>query len=188
MVYGQLLRVDVPRPSLHVGPVTLANDDDRIDESEVGLGFHLGLGKEWWASSDWGLGVAAELGDGAHPQRRVQLGAREGEVVRVSEVDRGRLGHRLTVGDGLYVGDAQLDAVGVTFSARRVTLDAIGRRRIELAHRQGKIVRVSFVTARGEYQVPGIVRGGRATRIVPTLVPAGAQRHRHGHHHHQRSA
>ncbi|HXJ19487.1 MAG TPA: hypothetical protein VMT03_04570 [Polyangia bacterium] len=33
----------------------------RLDSSKTGLALELSVGKEWWASHDWGLGLAAEL-------------------------------------------------------------------------------------------------------------------------------
>jgi hypothetical protein len=39
------------------------SDSDGADLGEVGrgVGLHLGLGKEWWVSEQWGLGVGAEF-------------------------------------------------------------------------------------------------------------------------------
>ena len=36
-------------------------NDNRAYTSESGLGFNLELGKEWWVSENWGLGIAARL-------------------------------------------------------------------------------------------------------------------------------
>ena len=33
-------------------------ESDRIIETESGWGFSLSLGKEWWVSENWGLGLA----------------------------------------------------------------------------------------------------------------------------------
>jgi hypothetical protein len=40
--------------------LTLETDGER-GETNAGPGFHLGVGKEWWVGSQWGLGVGAEL-------------------------------------------------------------------------------------------------------------------------------
>ena len=37
------------------------NDGSRIDWSSSGAALDLMVGKEWWVSRDWGLGIAAEL-------------------------------------------------------------------------------------------------------------------------------
>lgn len=34
---------------------------DRLGSSKTGLAFDLSVGKEWWVSHDWGLGIAADL-------------------------------------------------------------------------------------------------------------------------------
>jgi len=34
---------------------------ERLDSSKTGLAFELMVGKEWWVSHDWGLGIAGEL-------------------------------------------------------------------------------------------------------------------------------
>ncbi len=36
-------------------------DGSKVYSSNAGLGFHGMVGKEWWVSSEWGLGIAAEL-------------------------------------------------------------------------------------------------------------------------------
>ena len=44
--------------------VTFELDDSRnnaIYQSDSGVGFQVMVGKEWWASANWGLGVAGEL-------------------------------------------------------------------------------------------------------------------------------
>jgi hypothetical protein len=44
--------------------VALSDPNDSsnsIDLTNTGIGFSLMVGKEWWVSSDWGLGVAAEF-------------------------------------------------------------------------------------------------------------------------------
>lgn len=35
--------------------------DDSIELTEMGPGLNLTVGKEWWVSNEWGLGVAAQL-------------------------------------------------------------------------------------------------------------------------------
>lgn len=37
------------------------SDGNKLYASDTGLGFQAMIGKEWWVSSEWGLGVAAEL-------------------------------------------------------------------------------------------------------------------------------
>jgi hypothetical protein len=37
------------------------NTDTRIAESEMGVGFSMSAGKEWWISTDWGLGAAFQF-------------------------------------------------------------------------------------------------------------------------------
>jgi hypothetical protein len=41
--------------------LTLDNDGDKT-ESDTGFSFDAGLGKEWWVSDRWGLGVSATIG------------------------------------------------------------------------------------------------------------------------------
>jgi hypothetical protein len=35
--------------------------DDKLADSKMGFGFSAMLGKEWWISSDWGIGVAGQF-------------------------------------------------------------------------------------------------------------------------------
>jgi hypothetical protein len=49
-----------------VGPswLSLSADDDDADEeisTDLGIGFNFDIGKEWWVSDNWGLGVAGRL-------------------------------------------------------------------------------------------------------------------------------
>ena len=37
------------------------NDGNKVFTSDAGLGFQGMVGKEWWVSPEWGLGVAGEL-------------------------------------------------------------------------------------------------------------------------------
>ena len=39
----------------------LQERDEKIAESKVGIGFATLLGKEWWVSENWALGVAGKL-------------------------------------------------------------------------------------------------------------------------------
>jgi hypothetical protein len=41
---------------------------DTVAETDLGGGLHLGLGKEWWVSDNWGLGIGAELAFGRVPE------------------------------------------------------------------------------------------------------------------------
>jgi hypothetical protein len=38
---------------------------DRLGSSKTGLAFELAVGKEWWVSHDWGLGIAADVVGGS---------------------------------------------------------------------------------------------------------------------------
>ncbi|MCF0224770.1 MAG: outer membrane beta-barrel protein [Fibrobacter sp.] len=44
--------------SLGMGRVFSVEDDD-LDYSDYGFGLQAGVGKEWWVSDNWGLGVSA---------------------------------------------------------------------------------------------------------------------------------
>lgn len=44
---------------------TYDGNGSRLDTSKIGLSFELQVGKEWWVSRDWGLGIAARLGLGS---------------------------------------------------------------------------------------------------------------------------
>jgi hypothetical protein len=37
------------------------NTNEKLDETNLGFGFSLMAGKEWWVSTDWGLGAAAQF-------------------------------------------------------------------------------------------------------------------------------
>jgi hypothetical protein len=41
--------------------LSISVDGEKVGETDPGGGLHLGLGKEWWVSDNWGLGVGAEL-------------------------------------------------------------------------------------------------------------------------------
>ncbi|MFP2925599.1 outer membrane beta-barrel protein [Pyxidicoccus sp. 3LG] len=41
--------------------LSVSEDGETIAETDVGGGLHLGIGKEWWVSDNWGLGLGAEL-------------------------------------------------------------------------------------------------------------------------------
>src|SRR5665811_847103 len=47
---------------------TYDGNGSRLDTSKIGLSFELQVGKEWWVSRDWGLGIAA--GDAQAPVAR----------------------------------------------------------------------------------------------------------------------
>jgi hypothetical protein len=40
---------------------TYDGNGNQLDTSKIGLGLDLQVGKEWWVSRDWGLGIAAQL-------------------------------------------------------------------------------------------------------------------------------
>lgn len=46
--------------ALSMADIAIALDSQQ-GGSNVGVGLHLGLGKEWWVSDNWALGVGAEL-------------------------------------------------------------------------------------------------------------------------------
>ncbi|SES99066.1 outer membrane beta-barrel protein [Stigmatella erecta] len=41
--------------------LSISVDGERVGETDPGGGLHLGLGKEWWVSDNWGLGLGAEV-------------------------------------------------------------------------------------------------------------------------------
>jgi len=45
------------------------DDGKEIRETGLGTGLHLGLGKEWWVSSNWGLGFGLEFAAGRVPEK-----------------------------------------------------------------------------------------------------------------------
>jgi len=44
---------------------TYDGNDNQLDTSKIGLGLDFQVGKEWWVSRDWGLGIAAQLTGGS---------------------------------------------------------------------------------------------------------------------------
>jgi hypothetical protein len=51
-----------------------ANGDGDVDEderggSEKGVGFQFRIGKEWWVSEEWGLGIAASYLRASIPEK-----------------------------------------------------------------------------------------------------------------------
>ncbi|XXF79645.1 hypothetical protein P2318_07775 [Myxococcaceae bacterium GXIMD 01537] len=47
--------------ALTMTQLSITNDGEKVAETETGGGLHLGLGKEWWASENWGLGLGVEF-------------------------------------------------------------------------------------------------------------------------------
>lgn len=47
--------------ALTVTQLNITQDGELVSETETGGGLHLGVGKEWWASENWGLGLGLEL-------------------------------------------------------------------------------------------------------------------------------
>ncbi|WP_205525420.1 hypothetical protein [Pyxidicoccus trucidator] len=47
--------------ALTASRLTIDEDGETFAETDLGPGFHLGIGKEWWVSKNWGLGLGAEL-------------------------------------------------------------------------------------------------------------------------------
>jgi hypothetical protein len=39
----------------------LKDSGSQVGTATTGIGLHLGLGKEWWVSANWGLGIGGEL-------------------------------------------------------------------------------------------------------------------------------
>jgi hypothetical protein len=62
----------------------LGEEDSTEDNvySEPGVGFSVSVGKEWWVSRNWGLGVAARLNYSANEQASDQSLARFGDTTR----------------------------------------------------------------------------------------------------------
>jgi hypothetical protein len=55
--------------ALSFAQLTINEDGEKIAETDVGGGLHLGIGKEWWVSKNWGLGLGAELALGRVPEK-----------------------------------------------------------------------------------------------------------------------
>ena len=47
--------------TLSLGQITVQQNGEEVGESEFGPGVSLMVGKEWWVSNNWGVGVAAQL-------------------------------------------------------------------------------------------------------------------------------
>lgn len=47
--------------TLSMGQLTVQQDGEEVGESEFGPGLSLMVGKEWWVSDNWGLGLALQL-------------------------------------------------------------------------------------------------------------------------------
>ena len=47
--------------TLAMSQVTIQQDGEEVGESEFGPGVSLMVGKEWWVSKNWGLGVAGQI-------------------------------------------------------------------------------------------------------------------------------
>ena len=43
-------------------------------ETDNGIGINLAIGKEWWVSDNWGLGVAAQLSSTVLPDKNLRTG------------------------------------------------------------------------------------------------------------------
>lgn len=41
--------------------LSISERNEKVAETDLGGGLHLGIGKEWWVSKNWGLGIGAEL-------------------------------------------------------------------------------------------------------------------------------
>jgi hypothetical protein len=50
-----------------VAKLTIQEDGEEVAESDTGFGVSAALGKEWWVSSQWGLGVAGQMFLGTIP-------------------------------------------------------------------------------------------------------------------------
>ncbi|QSQ20341.1 outer membrane beta-barrel protein [Pyxidicoccus parkwayensis] len=49
--------------------LSVKDDGETVAETDLGGGLHLGIGKEWWVSDNWGLGIGAELALGRVPEK-----------------------------------------------------------------------------------------------------------------------
>ncbi len=47
--------------AISASQLSITEDGDTIAETDSGPALHLGVGKEWWVSRNWGLGLGAEL-------------------------------------------------------------------------------------------------------------------------------
>lgn len=47
--------------ALSFAQLSIDENGERVAETDLGGGLHLGVGKEWWVSKNWGLGIGAEL-------------------------------------------------------------------------------------------------------------------------------
>ncbi|MCE9672217.1 hypothetical protein LY474_30870 [Myxococcus stipitatus] len=47
--------------ALVVNELSITEDGDNVAETDAGVGIHLGIGKEWWVSDNWGIGIGAEV-------------------------------------------------------------------------------------------------------------------------------
>ena len=48
--------------------------DDKAYQKLYGIGINLAIGKEWWVSDNWGLGVAAQLSSTVLPDKNLRTG------------------------------------------------------------------------------------------------------------------
>lgn len=53
--------------TLGLAQLTVQVDGEEVGESETGFGVSAALGKEWWVSPQWGLGIAGQLFMGSIP-------------------------------------------------------------------------------------------------------------------------
>ena len=58
--------------TIGLASITLDLDGFPSVESETGVGFDLTLGKEWWTSDNWGLGIAAGFGFHNIPDKGIE--------------------------------------------------------------------------------------------------------------------
>jgi hypothetical protein len=50
-----------------------SNSNNTLGESDIGFGAQFTFGKEWWVSTDWGLGVAGQFGISSIKEKDVDL-------------------------------------------------------------------------------------------------------------------
>lgn len=55
--------------ALSFAQLSIDEDGETVAETDLGGALHLGLGKEWWVSANWGLGIGAELAVGRIPEK-----------------------------------------------------------------------------------------------------------------------
>ncbi len=55
--------------ALSFAQLSVDEDGDTVAETDIGGALHLGIGKEWWVSDNWGLGIGAEVAFARIPEQ-----------------------------------------------------------------------------------------------------------------------